>query len=130
MGGEIVHLVVEQKAGALDRDARAVTALQGIGVADGQAVAVDDAEMRGAVSLVADGNVLRQVFAPRGLLRIDAVGQLLRVFLAGQVVRDLDEVWIAEQEAWGGVELIAIGPDGRLLGVNDPRRPAGSAAGF
>ena len=37
---------------------------------------------------------------------------------------------IAEQEPWGAVELIAIGPDGRLLGVNDPRRPAGSAEGF
>jgi gamma-glutamyltranspeptidase/glutathione hydrolase len=36
---------------------------------------------------------------------------------------------IVEQAHWGAVELIAIGPDGRLLGVNDPRRPAGSAAG-
>jgi gamma-glutamyltranspeptidase/glutathione hydrolase len=35
-----------------------------------------------------------------------------------------------EQPAWGAVELIAIGPDRRLLGVNDPRRPAGSAAGY
>jgi gamma-glutamyltranspeptidase/glutathione hydrolase len=37
---------------------------------------------------------------------------------------------LAEQSAWGAVELIAIGPDGHLLGVNDPRRPAGSAAGY
>jgi gamma-glutamyltranspeptidase/glutathione hydrolase len=35
-----------------------------------------------------------------------------------------------EQPAWGAVELIAIGPNRRLLGVNDPRRPAGSAAGY
>jgi gamma-glutamyltranspeptidase/glutathione hydrolase len=35
-----------------------------------------------------------------------------------------------EQPAWGAVELIAIGPGHRLLGVNDPRRPAGSAAGY
>jgi gamma-glutamyltranspeptidase/glutathione hydrolase len=34
-----------------------------------------------------------------------------------------------EQAPWGAVELIAIGPDGQLTGVNDPRRPAGSAAG-
>jgi gamma-glutamyltranspeptidase/glutathione hydrolase len=34
-----------------------------------------------------------------------------------------------EQNPWGAVELIAIGPDGRLLGVNDPRRPAGAAVG-
>ncbi len=36
---------------------------------------------------------------------------------------------LAEQSPWGAVELIAIGSDGRLLGVNDPRRPAGAALG-
>ncbi|HEX3862271.1 MAG TPA: gamma-glutamyltransferase [Stellaceae bacterium] len=36
---------------------------------------------------------------------------------------------LAEQAPWGAVELIAIGPGGHLVGVNDPRRPAGSAAG-
>jgi gamma-glutamyltranspeptidase len=34
-----------------------------------------------------------------------------------------------EQSQWGAVELIAIGPDGALTGVNDPRRPAGAALG-
>jgi gamma-glutamyltranspeptidase/glutathione hydrolase len=33
------------------------------------------------------------------------------------------------QEKWGAVELIAILPDGRLIGINDPRRPAGAALG-
>jgi gamma-glutamyltranspeptidase/glutathione hydrolase len=37
---------------------------------------------------------------------------------------------LAERAPWGAVELIAIGPDGHLLGVNDPRRPAGSAVGY
>ncbi len=37
---------------------------------------------------------------------------------------------LVEQGTWGAVELIAIGPGRRLLGVNDPRRPAGSAAGY
>jgi gamma-glutamyltranspeptidase/glutathione hydrolase len=37
---------------------------------------------------------------------------------------------LAEQAPWGAVELIAIGPDRRLLGVNDPRRPAGAALGY
>ena len=41
---------------------------------------------------------------------------------------------LAEQSPWGAVELIAIGPKGgpggHLLGVNDPRRPAGSAVGY
>jgi gamma-glutamyltranspeptidase/glutathione hydrolase len=36
---------------------------------------------------------------------------------------------LAEQSPWGAVELIAIGPGHRLTGVNDPRRPAGAAAG-
>ena len=37
---------------------------------------------------------------------------------------------LTEQAPWGAVELIAIGPGRRLFGVNDPRRPAGSAAGY
>ena len=37
---------------------------------------------------------------------------------------------LVEQPVWGAVELIAIGPGRRLVGVNDPRRPAGSAAGY
>ena len=34
-----------------------------------------------------------------------------------------------EQNPWGAVELIAIGTNGRLTGINDPRRPAGAAIG-
>jgi gamma-glutamyltranspeptidase/glutathione hydrolase len=37
---------------------------------------------------------------------------------------------LKEQAPWGAVELIAIGPDGTLIGVNDPRRPAGAALGY
>lgn len=37
---------------------------------------------------------------------------------------------IAERQPWGAVKLIAVGPGHHLLGVNDPRRPAGSAAGY
>jgi gamma-glutamyltranspeptidase len=37
---------------------------------------------------------------------------------------------LVEQSPWGAVELIAIRPDGRLAGVNDPRRPAGAALGY
>jgi gamma-glutamyltranspeptidase/glutathione hydrolase len=37
---------------------------------------------------------------------------------------------LKEQAPWGAVELIAIGPDGTLTGVNDPRRPAGAALGY
>jgi gamma-glutamyltranspeptidase/glutathione hydrolase len=37
---------------------------------------------------------------------------------------------VVEQARWSAVELIAIGPGPRLLGVNDPRRPAGAAAGY
>ena len=37
---------------------------------------------------------------------------------------------LTEQSPWGAVELIAIAPDGRLTGVNDPRRPAGAALGY
>ena len=36
---------------------------------------------------------------------------------------------LVEQAPWGAVELIAIGADGRSIGVNDPRRPAGAAIG-
>jgi gamma-glutamyltranspeptidase / glutathione hydrolase len=37
---------------------------------------------------------------------------------------------LKEQAPWGAVELIAILPDGRLIGVSDPRRPAGAALGY
>ena len=37
---------------------------------------------------------------------------------------------VTEQPPWGAVELIAIGADGGLVGVNDPRRPAGAAKGY
>ena len=37
---------------------------------------------------------------------------------------------LKEQSPWGAVELIAIRPDGKLVGVNDPRRPAGAALGY
>ena len=37
---------------------------------------------------------------------------------------------LGEQAGWGAVELIAIAPDGRRIGVNDPRRPAGAARGY
>jgi gamma-glutamyltranspeptidase/glutathione hydrolase len=37
---------------------------------------------------------------------------------------------VSEQAPWGAVELIAILPGGRLVGVNDPRRPAGAASGY
>ena len=36
---------------------------------------------------------------------------------------------LVEQGPWGAVELIAIDADGRLAGINDPRRPAGAAIG-
>jgi gamma-glutamyltranspeptidase/glutathione hydrolase len=37
---------------------------------------------------------------------------------------------LKEQAPWGAVELIAIGADGRRIGINDPRRPAGAAIGY
>ena len=37
---------------------------------------------------------------------------------------------LKEQTPWGAVELIAIGPDDVLHGINDPRRPAGAAIGY
>jgi gamma-glutamyltranspeptidase/glutathione hydrolase len=36
---------------------------------------------------------------------------------------------LVEQRPWGAVELIEIA-NGRLFGVNDPRRPAGAAIGY
>jgi len=37
---------------------------------------------------------------------------------------------LVERPDWGAVELIAITPDGRRIGVNDRRRPAGAARGY
>ena len=102
---EVHHLVVEQEAGPLDHDARAVAAFQRVGVADGHAVAVDHREMRGAVALARELDLRGQFGAGRRLGAIDAVGQLFRVVLAGQVLGDLDEVLVAEVAG-----AIAVGP--------------------
>ena len=54
----------------------------------------------------------------------------------GLVAGDASARWPAmgynlkEQPPWGAVELIAVAPDGTLIGVNDPRRPAGAALGY
>jgi gamma-glutamyltranspeptidase/glutathione hydrolase len=37
---------------------------------------------------------------------------------------------LREHRSSGAVELIAVGPDDVLLGVSDPRRPAGAAVGY
>ena len=36
---------------------------------------------------------------------------------------------ITSAPPWGASELILVAPDGKLLGANDPRRPAGAAVG-
>lgn len=39
--------------------------------------------------------------------------------------------YILEEEApWGAVELIAIGRDESLIGVEEPRQPVGAALGY
>ncbi|MFI4948958.1 MAG: gamma-glutamyltransferase [Alphaproteobacteria bacterium] len=52
--------------------------------------------------------------------------------LSPQMLRALGDMGygLKEQSPWGAVELIAIAPDGSLIGVNDPRRPAGAALGY
>jgi gamma-glutamyltranspeptidase/glutathione hydrolase len=37
---------------------------------------------------------------------------------------------LKEQAPWGAVELIAISPDKKLIGISDTRRPAGAALGY
>jgi gamma-glutamyltranspeptidase/glutathione hydrolase len=51
--------------------------------------------------------------------------------LPGDTVKSLSDMGykLVEQRSWGAVELIEIAP-GRLIGVNDPRRPAGAAIGY
>ena len=47
LGGEVVHLVVEEEAEAVDGDAGAEAAVEGVGAGDGVAFGVDDGEVRG-----------------------------------------------------------------------------------
>jgi gamma-glutamyltranspeptidase/glutathione hydrolase len=50
-------------------------------------------------------------------------------FLTEQILA-AKEYTIVTQDQWGSVEAIQVRPDGTLYGVNDRRRPAGSAAGY
>src|SRR6516164_1536822 len=54
-----------------------------------------------------------------------------RVGLTPDTVAELSGIGykLVEQRPWGAVELIEIA-NGRLYGVNDPRRPAGAAVGY
>jgi len=51
--------------------------------------------------------------------------------LAPETIAELSGIGykLVEQRPWGAVELIAVA-NGRLYGVNDPRRPAGAAVGY
>jgi gamma-glutamyltranspeptidase/glutathione hydrolase len=51
--------------------------------------------------------------------------------LAPETIAELSGIGykLVEQRPWGAVELIEIA-NGRLYGVNDPRRPAGAAVGY
>jgi gamma-glutamyltranspeptidase/glutathione hydrolase len=51
--------------------------------------------------------------------------------LAPETIAELSGIGykLVEQRPWGAVELIEI-VNGRLYGVNDPRRPAGAAIGY
>jgi len=51
--------------------------------------------------------------------------------LAPETIAELSGIGykLVEQRPWGAVELIEIA-NGRLYGVNDPRRPAGAAIGY
>ena len=55
LGGEVVHLVVHEEAEAVDGDAGAVAAVEGVGAGDGVAVLVDDGEVGGLVGLLVRG---------------------------------------------------------------------------
>ncbi len=91
LGGEVVHLVVHQEAEAIDGDAVAVAAVEGIGVGDGVAVLIDDGEVGGVVGLlVGDGGGRRreeagganEVFGRGGLVGVNGFapgGGVLRV---------------------------------------------------
>src|SRR5439155_23305683 len=57
LGGEIVHLVVQEEAEAIDGDAVAVAAVEGSGAGDGVAVLVDDGEVGGLGGLLVRGGV-------------------------------------------------------------------------
>ena len=47
LGGEVIHFVIHQNAGARNGDAAAVAAVEGVGVGDGVAGGVDDGEVGG-----------------------------------------------------------------------------------
>jgi len=121
---EVAHLVVEQEAGALDDDPRAVPALQRVRAADRHAVPVDDGKMGrlATLAVVRDrDDVAAQLDAARRFRLVDAARQVGGVFLGGQPGnRDIGEIRIAEMS--GAIEVgAAAGLDQQ---VERPRREA------
>ena len=118
LGGEVVHLVVEQHAGARRGDLGAEPVVQGVGHGDGVALAIDDRVVRRVAALVRRQAGLQVVRDP-GAGRIDGGTDFRGVGLVEQALdRVLHEVGIAER-----VVAVEVGMAHRLdLYVHRGRR--------
>jgi len=84
LGGEIVHLVVEQDAGAGGDDAAAEGQVEGGGGADHVALPVGHRVVGGLLALVGLGPAWADGGRGRGPLRVDAPGQFVGIGLGGE----------------------------------------------
>ena len=99
LDGEVVHLVVEENAGAGDHDLRAEGRIDRGGAGDPVAVGVGHGEVRGVLLAEDIGRGVGRVAVGgdgEDGIQFDARGERLRVILAEQPARDGDEIGIAE----------------------------------
>ena len=82
LGGEVVHLVVEQKAGAVHRVSAAEGQVERVGVGNGVTVLVHNGKMRGLIAFRAGGLARRNVLRSGRMVEVDALAKLPRVVLA------------------------------------------------
>ena len=139
LGGEVVHLVVEQEAQALGGDLRAKAVVQRGGDRDGVAIGIDHRVVRRVVRLV-NGFRLRmragitvelredgrtpQLAAGRGVPQDDGLAPGVAVALVDQLRdRNLGEIGIA-QELGAIEERALVGLGGEVDALGRVRRPA------
>ncbi|MCY1513730.1 hypothetical protein D9M68_482420 [compost metagenome] len=123
VGGEIVHLVVQQHAGAGHGEGGTERQVDGQGGGHCVAILVDHREVGGVVAF-APGWRGRQGAAGGGAARVDAGGKVLEVARIEQLrLGNGDEVRVAQQAA------IAVGPAQDFHHVMAALHPVGLAPG-
>ena len=106
-GGEVVKLIVKQHAGTGRDQTDAVAEIDGVGIGDGVAEAVDHREVRGVAAFVADVRTGTDRARRCRVRRVDRAAPLRGVILRGQLRhRHVHAIGIAKEPGAVGIRAL------------------------